>query len=123
METLYARIGGAPTIERLITAFYQRVLSDPELAPFFEQTSIEKLQRMQQAFFSIALGGPPPDAPISLYESHRGRGIERRHLTKFTEHLLETLSELGIDDDDAKRICETIGTYSDEVLGESSVDG
>ncbi len=121
--TLYHRIGGEPTIAQLITAFYQHVLSDPMLSPFFEHTSIEKLQSMQKAFFSIALGGPAPDAKISLYEAHRGRGIERRHLTRFTEHLLATLKEIGIEEDDAMRVYDRISTYSDEVLGETSVDG
>jgi hemoglobin len=123
METIYEKIGGSPTIERLVTAFYQRVLADPVLSPFFETTSIEKLKKMQVAFFTIALGGPEPDLDISLYEAHRGRGIHRRHLTLFTQHLMETLNEIGVEDEDANRIYQRIGTYSDEILGDASVDG
>ncbi len=123
MTTLYEQIGGQAGIEQLIVAFYQNVLSDPTLQPFFEHSSIEKLQSMQKAFFSVALGGPEPDFEISLYESHRGRGIERKHLTRFTEHLVKTLAEIGIPEDAAKRVYERIATYSDEILGESSVDG
>lgn len=121
--TLYDKIGGAPTIRKLVTTFYQNVLFDPELQPFFADTSIEKLKRMQEAFFSIALDGPVPDIKVSLYEAHAGRGIERRHLTRFTEHLLSTLQEIGIDEGDAQTVIEKVSTYSDEVLGESSVDG
>ncbi len=123
METIYEKIGGRPTIERLVTAFYQRVLADPLLSPFFESTLIEKLKKMQIAFFTIALGGPEPDLKISLYESHRGRGIQRQHLSQFTQHLMDTLREIGIEDEDATKIYQRIGTYSDEVLGETSVDG
>ena len=123
METLYDQIGGRESIEKLVTAFYQRVLIDPLLAPFFENTSIEKLQSMQIAFFSIALGGPEPDTKISLYEAHRGRGIESKHLTRFTEHLMSTLKEIGIEEDKAQRVYQRIATYSNEVLGETSVDG
>lgn len=122
-QSLYEKIGGAETIEKLVTTFYQNVLADPLLMPFFENTAIEKLQAMQKAFFSIALGGPAPDAEISLYQAHRGRGIERRHLTQFTEHLVATLREIGVEGDDALRVYERIGTYSDEVLGDTSVDG
>lgn len=123
MQTLYERIGGAPTIDKLISTFYQRVLADPLLEPFFEHTSIEKLTNMQKAFFSVALGGPEPDVKISMYAAHQGRGIQSKHLTRFTEHLLETLREIGVEEQDAKRIYERIATYSNEVLGESSVDG
>ena len=122
METLYEQIG-PESIEKLVVAFYQNVLADPMLSPFFENTSVEKLQRMQIAFFTIALGGPQPAAKISLYDAHRGRGIESKHLTRFTEHLMTTLREVGIDEDRAKKVYRRIGTYANEILGETSVDG
>jgi hemoglobin len=123
METLYEKIGGAPTIDKLVTTFYQHVLSDPMLKPFFEQTSMEKLAKMQNAFFTIALGGPDPDLTVRLFEAHQGRGIEREHLTRFVEHLIDTLREIGIEEQAATKVYERIATYSDEVLGDSSVDG
>ena len=123
MDTLYERLGGRPNIEKLVTAFYQRVLVDPLLAPFFENTSIEKLHKMQVAFFTIALGGPEPTKMPSLTQAHQGRGIESKHLTRFTEILVETLGEIGVEPDDAIKVYERIATYSNAVLGESSVDG
>lgn len=123
MQTLYEQIGGAPTVDKLIVAFYQHVLNDPLLSPFFEHTSIEKLTNMQRSFFAVALGGPVPDAKISLYEAHQGRGIQVKHLTRFTEHLMDTLREIGVEEADAKKVYERIATYSNDVLGESSVDG
>lgn len=123
MQTLYEQIGGEPTIDRLVSTFYKNVLSDPILMPFFEQTSVEKLTKMQKAFFAIALGGPDPDMEVRLYEAHRDRGIERKHLTRFVEHLIETLKEIGIEEKAATKVYERIATYSDEVLGDSSVDG
>ena len=108
MRTIYEEIGGTETIERLVTAFYQRVLADPMLSPFFEKTSVDKLKKMQAAFFTIALGGPDPDLNISLYEAHRGRGIERKHLTQFTQHLVDTLREIGVDAQNATRVYQRI---------------
>ncbi len=122
MQTLYEQIG-AENVEKLVVAFYQYVLADPMLQPFFKNTSIEKLQRMQVAFFTLALGGPPPDMEISIYEAHRGRGIETRHLTRFTEHLMNTLSEIGIDGHRASKVYERLATYSNDVLGDTAVDG
>ena len=123
MGTLYERIGGRPAIEQLITAFYQRVLADPLLTPFFKETAIEKLQRMQIAFFTIALGGPEPEEMPSLNRAHRGRGIESKHLTRYTELLVETLEEVGIPESDAQKVYQRIATYSNQILGETSVDG
>lgn len=123
METLFEKIGGTESVEQLVTAFYQRVLVDPLIGPFFKNTKIEKLHKMQVAFFSIALGGGAPDEMKSLVDVHRGRGIESKHLTRFTELLVETLHEVGISQEDAKRVYERIATYSGEVLGETSEDG
>ena len=123
METLYEKIGGKPSIEKMITLFYQHVLSDPLLSPFFRDSSIEKLTQMQTAFFSIALGGEEPTQMPSLAGAHRGRGIESKHLTRFTELLVQTLTEVGISEQDTQRVYERIATYSNEILGESNVDG
>ena len=78
---------------------------------------------MQEEFFTIALGGPSPKNEISLGEAHRGRGIRREHLTYFTDHLLTTLNEIGVEEHHAKDIVARIATYSDEILGDVSVDG
>jgi hemoglobin len=123
MQTIYEQIGGAKTVDKLIGSFYRRVLADPMLSPFFENTSIETLERMQKTFFTIALGGPDPDVKISIYETHRGRGIKREHLTRFTEHLMTTLREVGVDEENAKKVYQRISIYADDVLGEASEDG
>ena len=43
-HTLFARVGGEAAIAELIHDFYDRVLADPELKPFFKHTSIDKLR-------------------------------------------------------------------------------
>ena len=123
MTTLYEKIGGAATVERLVNEFYDRVLADPVLAPFFAQTPMERQRQMQKVFMTLALGGPEPDEPVDLYRAHRGRGIQREHLTRFTELLLQTLGGIGISNEDANQVISRIATYSDEVLGETSIGG
>lgn len=123
MQTLYQRIGGGATIENLVNRFYARVLADPELAPFFVVTSMEKLRAMQKAFFTAALDGPSAYSGLSLAVAHQNRGIERSHLSKFTGHLLDTLKEVGIGDEETNQIVSRIGMLADDVLGDTTVDG
>ena len=123
MNTLYEQIGGHDKIQEMVTAFYRRVLGDPLLAGFFDKVDIEKLKRMQISFFTIALGGGEPEQMPSLREAHNDLKIERSHLTRFTELLVDTLGELGISEDSTKKVYERISTYSNEILGESTVDG
>ena len=122
--TLYEKVGGSDLIQELIPAFYDRVLSDPELAPFFVDSDVDRIIRMQKEFFSIALGGPAGHSEHDLRSIHAERAIERNHLTRFTDHLLSILKTIGISEEDAGAVVARIATYSNEILGESGgIDG
>ena len=121
--TLYEEIGGEEKIRRLVTSFYQHVLADPILQPFFDGVSIKKLENMQIAFFSAALGNAENTDDFDLYQAHAHLNLNIEHLTRFTNHLLSTLKEIGIEEERCNRIYERIATYSNDILGESSVDG
>jgi hemoglobin len=46
----FERVGGKQTIRELIHEFYDRVIAGPDLKPFFKNTSMGKLRRMQREF-------------------------------------------------------------------------
>ncbi|MDX1648636.1 MAG: group 1 truncated hemoglobin [Myxococcota bacterium] len=116
-QTLYERLGGEAAITRLMGDFYDRVLADPELAPFFEGVEMDKLRRMQREFFAAALGGPVLYSGRGLAEVHAGRGIEVRHLRRFLDHLFETLRAHDITEVDAYEVVSRINLYADEITG------
>ena len=117
-QTLYERVGGEQTIIELIHEFYDRVLADPELRPFFEKTSMDKLRRMQREFFSAALDGPISYTGRPLGHVHHGRGITKHHFALYVGHLIDTLRDQGINDQDVQDIIGRINTYADEITGD-----
>jgi hemoglobin len=117
--SLYEQLGGDSGIETLVIAFYVRVMADPELAPFFRHTSVEKLHLMQREFFAMALGGPIHYSGKPISTVHHGRGITPHHFSRFVEHLVETLEELGVDDADAEKVIDRINAFANEVTGTS----
>jgi hemoglobin len=121
--TLFERIGGEAAVGRLIGAFYQRVLADEELRPFFAETSVDKLRVMQREFFAAALGGPVRYTGRRLAEVHHRRGIQPRHLRRFLDHLLVTLWDQDVSEQDAYEIVSRLNTYADEITGTTTVDG
>ncbi len=121
-QSIYERIGGEQAVERLVGDFYRRVLGDGELRPFFQNSSIENLHRMQRAFFAAALGGPVAYEGKTMAEAHHGRGIRPHHLRRFLDHLIETLRD-ELDEDDVYEIMSRIQIYADEITGTTSVDG
>ncbi|CAB5141388.1 Cyanoglobin; Hemoglobin-like protein HbN [Olavius algarvensis associated proteobacterium Delta 3] len=116
-QTLYERVGGEPAVTELVHDFYDRVLADPELQPFFEQTSLDKLHRMQREFFSAAMDGPITYSGRPLSHVHHGRGITRHHFGLYVGHLLDTLKTRGIDDQDVQDILGRISTYTNDIIG------
>ena len=117
--TLYEKLGGESGIESLVIAFYVRVIADPELAPFFKHTPIEKLHLMQKEFFSMALGGPVHYSGAPLAHVHHGRGITSKHFSRFVNHLLATLEDLGVEEAEAREVIARINGYANEITGTS----
>jgi hemoglobin len=117
VSTLYDRIGGRDAIADLVADFYERVLADPELKPFFTSASIKRLQAMQLEFFITATGGPQTYSGLAVRDAHAGRGIGPRQLTLFVDHLVASLQTRGLDRDDIDEIVRRIGLAADDVIG------
>jgi hemoglobin len=117
-QTLYESIGGAATISQVVDDFYTRVLADPELNPFFKDTSMEKQGRMQREFLSAALDGPITYTGKPLSHVHHGKGITKHHFALFVNHLLDTLRGFGLNEDDINDIITRISTYAVEITGD-----
>jgi hemoglobin len=117
--TLYERLGGEQGIEGLIQRFYARVLADPQLAPFFGNTAMEKLLVMQREFFGAALGGPQTYSGLALSWAHAGRGITSAHFNRYTQHLVATLEQIGIVPDDIREVMHRVSMHRNDITGEA----
>ena len=117
-QTLFERVGGEQAISDLIHEFYDRVLADLELKPFFKDVSVDKLRRMQREFFSAALDGPISYTGRPLSHVHHGRGITKHHFALYVGHLIDTLEGRGINEQDVQAIIARINTYAEEITGD-----
>lgn len=117
--SLYERLGGEDMIATLIPAFYVRVLADPELGPFFKHTELEKLHAMQREFFVMATGGPISYSGRPLAHAHHGRGITKHHFALFTGHLVDTLLDMGVTQEETDEVIDRINATTNEVTGTS----
>ena len=97
------------------------VLHDAEVERFPWRGTVLAVHLVR--FFSVALGGPVTYFGRPLAYAHRGRGIERRHLQRFTEHLLATLEDRGLGERDVHDVIERINVYSSDILGGHGTSG
>lgn len=123
IETLFDRLGGTEGVAAIVREMYERVLRDPELSPFFENTSIERLHRMQFQFLASAFDGPVQYSGAELTAIHRGRGITSKHFASFCGHFADALEAHGAESRDVDHALGRLATYKDKITGEVSLDG
>ncbi len=119
-KTLYEKVGGEPAIIQLVDSFYDRVLNDKTLVDFFKNTPMHQLKNMQKEFFTIALGGPGEYSGLNLSHAHQGRGINAKHFRAFVGHLLDTLSESNLTEEERYQIISDINHYVEDVTDDSA---
>lgn len=72
--TLYDEVGGAPTFERLVHAFYEGVKDDPELRALYPEEDLAPAERRLRMFLEQYFGGP------TAYSQERGHPrLRMRH--------------------------------------------
>lgn len=115
-KTLYERIGGEFAVALLVDRFYDRVLKDPELEPYFRHIPMDKLREMQLEFFSAALEGPVPYSGRPLEQVHKGRGITSRQLSRFMEHLMATIEYAHPNEQERDEMYSRVALYGDAII-------
>jgi len=116
MESIYDRIGGAASLEAAVEAFYERVLADRELAPFFRDVNMKALKMRQRTFFAQALGAPVEYRGRDMRSTHAGLKITGRHFTLVAGHLTDTLRTLGVAADTTSEILAAVAPLAAEIV-------
>ena len=93
---MYDSIGGAPAVHAAVDEFYERVLADPRLAPFFTNADLQHLKAHQRAFIAAAIGGSEVYQGRDMAAAHAGLGITGADFDAAVAHLAGTLAGLGV---------------------------
>ena len=94
--TLFQRLGGSVSIDVAVDRLYDRLLDDPELAPFFDGDLMGRQRAHQKAFRAMALGGPASYQGRALDEAHATLRIDDDHVDLVAGHLASVLLDLEL---------------------------
>ena len=122
-DRLFEQLGGVEGVEHIVRVMYDRVLQDPELAPFFENADLERLRRMQFQFVAAALGGPVVYSGQELRRAHAKVGVTDHAFAKFCSHLADAMEERGVGHNEINAVMARLSMYKDPIVGQSNVDG
>jgi hemoglobin len=120
MATIYEQLGGEDGMHAAVEIFYERVLSDARLAPFFNGVDMEHQIAKQRAFLTLVLGGPARYSGRELRAAHAplvARGLAGEHFDAVVEHLGATLRQMGVGDAMIAEVGALVSTTRSDVLG------
>ena len=118
-DTLFETIGGNRTIQAAVQRFYDKVLADDTLRPFFEGVDVVQLRSRQSMFVSMLLGGRVVYTGKRIHAAHdkpRKMGMTENHFNTFLTHFRESLEEVGVRPERLDHIMELLRASRDEVL-------
>jgi hemoglobin len=115
-ETLYDRLGGYDGIRAVVDDFYDRLLADEALGPFFEGADVESLRETQTDFLCEAAGGPESYDAAPVREAHLHVPFTPEHIQRAVEHLYRSLDEFDVPDEDAETVVQAIAAYEEDLL-------
>jgi truncated hemoglobin YjbI len=118
-ETLYARIGGADTVNRAVDILYGKLLASPDISHFFAYTDVQRLKVKKRMFLMMILGGPVHYSSKDLSTAHAGivkMGLSSDGFDKYLVLLKETIMEVGVAEKDAEEIIKSTASFKGKVL-------
>ena len=121
-ETLYERLGGHDGIRAVVDDFYDRLLADDDIGPFFAGADMEKLRRTQTDFLCEAAGGPETYDAEPVREAHLHVPFEPEHIRTAVELLYESLAAFDVPEEDAEAVVGAVAEYEQELLASPNDD-
>ena len=121
-NSLYSQVGGEAAVRAVVTEFYNRVLSDQALAPYFRHKQRKGLEESQVQFFTQALGGPKIYQGPSMADAHKNLHITARNFDRVAVHLKETLESLGVESGHIDTIMNTVAPLKGDIVNENATD-
>ncbi|CAG9462415.1 unnamed protein product [Pedinophyceae sp. YPF-701] len=125
-DTLYERLGGPgkadKAIAAVVDAFYERILANPELAPFFKNTDMVRQAKHQTNFVTFAFGGPNRYSGRAMNAAHKKlrdeHGMSDKHFDLVAQTLAATmLEDFQLDQATVDEAIAIVATTREQVMG------
>jgi hemoglobin len=119
MTSVYERLGGESAVLAAVALFYDKVMSDPSLAHYFDGLDMDAQIQKQIAFMTMAFGGPSRYTGRSLRTAHERlvkNGMGDTAFDSVAMHLRSTLEELAVESGLVKEVLDIVAGTRQDVL-------
>lgn len=105
-QTLYEKYGGFSQVSKIVLAFYDTLLDDDDIGPFFDDVDMARMVDHQTKFIASLLGGPAAYTDNQLRQLHSHLDINDKHYDVLEQVLRDTLTEHGVEPGDVDAVVE-----------------
>lgn len=109
-KTLFEKYGGFSTVSKIVLTFYDRMIEDDTVGPFFDDVDLSRLIDHQNKFISSLMGGPASFSDDHIERAHRHMAIEDHHFDRLKEIVEKTLVDFSVEAVDIQTI---LGGFED----------
>ncbi|WP_266080883.1 group I truncated hemoglobin [Haladaptatus caseinilyticus] len=117
-QSIYREIGGRDAVEAVVSDFYDRVLADERLRPYFDGLEMNELHAHQVQFVSAVAGGPTDYTGENMREAHAHLDIDEADFDIVGQYLEAALRENGVDNDNVDVVMSEVAALKDPIVGE-----
>ena len=93
---VFQQFGEEAGLVKLMDVFMEKLLADPRMRPFFENTDQAKVKKHLVEQFCVILGGPCKYTGRDMKSSHATLGIDRANFNALVEDLQWAMDKQGI---------------------------
>ncbi len=116
MPTLFDRVGGFSSLSKVVLDFYDRVLDDDVLAPYFADVDMRRLIDHQTKFIAYLMDGPASYTDEHLRLAHAGLGIDQAAFDRAVTTMRSTLEDFGLRDRDVESVIARMRVRRDIIV-------
>lgn len=94
--TLYERIGGQSTIEKLVDEFIKNIANDEQVLPYFRKSDVTHFRKGFIAHFCEVVNGSCEYKGDNMVDIHTGMNINEADFNRTVELLIDAMEKVGI---------------------------
>lgn len=106
--TPFERNGGFASVRKIVSTFYEYILEDETVSPYFDDVDMKRLIDHQSKFISSMMGGPGSFTDEHLERVHARLGITREAFRIASGVLREAMEEHGVEDADVQAVLHEV---------------
>ena len=119
---MFEKYGGFSTISRVVMSFYDRMLDDDDVGPFFDDVDLPNLIDHQTKFISAIMGGPASFSDDHLAGAHKHLVVYDLHFDRLKELVRETLSDFEVAPADIETVLDAFEQRRSLIVRPQNVD-